>query len=176
MICSMLIFDEYAQCLREGAAPGLPKEYNHIVDGVGIGPRVGSCGSAAYKREPVFATDIATDPHWADYVELAATFGLSACCSTPVFSSDGTLLRTVAMDYWHPHEPRAHDRELIRMATHLAGIVIERAHAVEQLRVAKVTAAQRTQAITQAYDSLRTTQKTLNAASPLIQVGPKSHC
>jgi serine phosphatase RsbU (regulator of sigma subunit) len=111
----------------------------------------------------VFATDIASDPHWADYVELAAKFGLGACCSTPVFSSDGILLGSVAMYYHHPHEPSAHDRELIRMATHLAGIVIERARAVEQLRVAKVAAEQRAQEITQAYDTLRTTQEALNA-------------
>jgi PAS domain S-box-containing protein len=163
MICSVLIFDEDAGCLREGAAPSLPKEYNRIVDGVRIGPRVGSCGSAAYMREPVFATDIATDPRWADYVELAATFGLGACCSTPVFSSDGTLLGTVAMYYLHPHEPSAHDRELIRMATHLAGIVIERARAVDQLRVAKLAAEQRAQEIMHAYDTLRTTQEALNA-------------
>ena len=163
MICSVLIFDEDGQCLREGAAPGLPAEYNRIVDGVRIGPRVGSCGSAAYKREPVFATDIASDPHWADYVELAATFGLGSCCSTPVFSSDGILLGTVAMYYRRPHEPSGHDRELIRMATHLAGIVIERARAVEQLRVAKVAAEQRAQEITNAYHALRTTQEALNA-------------
>src|SRR4029077_15094693 len=105
------------------------------------------CGSAAYKREPVFVTDIASDPHWADYVELAAKFGLGACCSTPVFSSDGALLGTVAMYYRRPHEPSEHDRELIRMATYLAGIVIERSRAVEQLRVAKVAAEQRAQEI-----------------------------
>jgi PAS domain S-box-containing protein len=91
MICSVPIFDDEVQCLREGAAPSLPEEYNRIIDGVRIGPRVGSCGSAAYKREPVFATDIANDPHWADYVELATNFGLGSCCSTPVFSSDGIL-------------------------------------------------------------------------------------
>ena len=67
MICSVLIFDEEAQCLREGAAPGLPEAYNQIVDGIGIGPNIGSCGSAAYEREPVFATDIPTDPHWARF-------------------------------------------------------------------------------------------------------------
>jgi len=133
------------------------------VDGVRIGPCVGSCGSAAYTREPVFATNIASDPHWADYVELAAKFGLGACCSTPVFSSDGALLGTVAMYYRHRHEPSAHDGELIRMATHLAGIVIERVRAVEQLRVAKVAAEQRAQEITQAYDVLRATQEALNA-------------
>jgi serine phosphatase RsbU (regulator of sigma subunit) len=49
------------------------------------------------------------------------------------------------------------------MATHLAGIVIERARAVEQLRVAKVAAEQRAQEITIAYDILRTTQEALNA-------------
>src|SRR5262250_73573 len=163
MMCTVLIFDEDAQCLRHGAAPSMPEEYNRIVDGVHIGPRVGSCGSAAYKREPVFATDIAHDPHWAEYVGLAATFGIGACCSTPVFSSDGILLGTVAMYYRHAHQPSAHDRELIRMATHLAGIVIERARAVEQLRVAKVAAEQRAHEITQAYDSLRTTQEALNA-------------
>jgi PAS domain S-box-containing protein len=163
MICSVLVMDEAGECLREGAAPGLPEEYNRIVDGVRIGPRVGSCGSAAYKREPVFATDIATDPHWADYVSLAATFNLGSCCSTPVFSSDGALLGTVAMYYRRQHQPSAHDRELIRMATHLAGIVIERARAVEQLRMAKVAAEERTQEIKRAYDILRSTQEALNA-------------
>jgi serine phosphatase RsbU (regulator of sigma subunit) len=163
MMCTVLVFDSEAQCLRHGAAPSLPAEYNKLVDGIHIGPHVGSCGSAAYKREPVFATNVATDPHWADYVQLAGNFGIGACCSTPVFSSDGILLGTVAMYYRHPHEPRAHDRELIRMATHLAGIVIERARAVEQLRVAKIAAEQRAQEITDAYDVLRTTQEALNA-------------
>lgn len=163
MICTVLIFDEVAQCLRHGAAPSMPEEYNRIVDGIAIGPSAGSCGSAAYTRERVFATDIATDSHWANYAQLAAKFGLGACCSTPVFSSDGVLLGTVAMYYHHPHVPSAHDRELIRMATHLAGIVIERARAVEQLHVAKVAAEQRAHEIAQAYDTLRTTQEALNA-------------
>ena len=52
MMCTVLVFDEAAQCLRHGAAPSMPAEYNRIVDGVHIGPCVGSCGSAAYKREP----------------------------------------------------------------------------------------------------------------------------
>jgi len=68
MMCTVLVFDEAAQCLRHGAAPSMSEEYNRIVDGIGVGPCVGSCGSAAYKREPVFATDIASDLHWANYV------------------------------------------------------------------------------------------------------------
>jgi len=112
----------------------------------------------------VFATDIATDPHWAGLtLRLAATFGLGACCSRPVFSSGRCSVGTVAMYYRNPHQPSEHDRELIRMATHLAVSWIERACAVEQLRVAKVAAEQRAQEITQAYDTLRTTQEALNA-------------
>jgi len=163
MVCTVLIFDEAAQCLRHGAAPSLPEEYNRAVDGIRVGPRAGSCGTAAYKRERVFVTNVSTDPRWADYAGLAASFGIGACCSTPVFSSDGALLGTVAMYYRKPHQPSEHDRELIRMATHLAGIVIERARAVEQLHIAKVAAEQRAHEITQAYDILRTTQEALNA-------------
>src|SRR4029077_12511859 len=130
MMCTVLIFDEEAECLRHGAAPSMPEEYNRIVDGVRIGPCVGSCGSAAYKREPVFATNIAEDSHWTDYVELARKFGFGACCSPPVFSHAGAILGTVTMSYGQPREPSPHDRELIRMATHLVGILIERARAV----------------------------------------------
>ena len=163
MICSVLVIDEAGERLRHGAAPSLPEGYNRIVDGVYIGPRVGSCGSAAFKREPVFATDIATDLHWSLYVPLAKEFGLGACCSTPVFSSEGVLLGTVAMYYRHPHEPSAHDRDLIKMATHLAGIVIGRNRVEEQLRAAKSAAEERAREIKRAYDSLRHTQEALNA-------------
>jgi serine phosphatase RsbU (regulator of sigma subunit) len=163
MICSVLVMDEAGERLRHGAAPSLPEGYNRIVDGVYIGPRVGSCGSAAYSREPVFATDIATDPHWSLYVPLAKEFGLGACCSTPVFSSESVLLGTVAMYYRRPHVPSAHDRELIRMATHLAGIVIERHRAEEQLRAATTAAEERAREIKRAYDNLRHTQEALNA-------------
>jgi serine phosphatase RsbU (regulator of sigma subunit) len=162
MICSVLVMDEAGQCLREGAAPGLPEAYNRIVDGVQIGPRVGSCGSAAFKGEPVFATDIASDPHWAEYVGLAASFGLGSCCSTPVFSSDDTVLGTVAMYYREPHVPSARDCELIGMATHLAGIVIERARAEEKLRRARAAAEEHAREIQLAYDSLRAAQESLN--------------
>jgi signal transduction histidine kinase/ActR/RegA family two-component response regulator len=146
MICSVLLFDEAAGVLRHGAAPSLPEEYNRIVDGVRIGPRVGSCGSAAFTRQPVYAIDIASDPHWTDYVALARQHGLGASCSTPIFSSAGVLLGTVAMYYRSAHEPSAHDRNLIHMATHLAGIVIERARAEEKLQAARAAAESASQA------------------------------
>src|SRR4029077_5865899 len=89
MLCSVLLIDETGEVLRHGAAPSLPNAYNRLLDGTRIGPRVGSCGSAVYAREPIFATDVSTDPHWADYQGLAKEHGIGACCSTPIFSSDG---------------------------------------------------------------------------------------
>jgi PAS domain S-box-containing protein len=146
LICSVLLLDETGKLLKKGAAPGLPDAYNRLIDGVQIGPNVGSCGSAAFERRPIYATDISTDPHWVSYRDLAAKFELGSCCSTPIFSGDGTLLGTMAMYYARPHAPSAYDQELIRMGTHLAGIVIERTRAEEKLQVAKVAAESANQA------------------------------
>ncbi|MGC1650902.1 MAG: PAS domain S-box protein [Candidatus Sulfotelmatobacter sp.] len=126
MMCSILLFDEPGQKLRHGAAPSLPDAYNEAINGVQIGPSVGSCGTAAFRREPVFVYDIANDPLWADYKHLATVHGLGACCSTPMFSSQHKLLGTVAMYYRHPHQPGAHDRKLIESAARLATLAIER--------------------------------------------------
>src|ERR1700687_4043309 len=61
-LCSILLFDPSANCLRHGAAPSLPKTYTEAIDGAVIGPCVGSCGTAAYRAETVIVSDIATDP------------------------------------------------------------------------------------------------------------------
>ncbi len=134
MLCSILLFNEASNRLTHGAAPSLPAAYTQAIDGVAIGPNVGSCGTAAFERKPVFVTDIAGDPHWRDYKDLAAAHGLAACCSMPVFSSQRTLLATVAMYYRQPHNPSPHDRQLIERATQLAAIAIERHNAAEALR------------------------------------------
>lgn len=134
MLCSILLFDEAAGELTHGAAPSLPPGYTQAIDGLAIGPNVGSCGTAAYERKPVFVRDIATDPHWRDFKDLAAAHGLAACFSTPVFSSQGALIATVAMYYRQPQDSTPHDRQLIDRATQLAAIAIERSHAADALR------------------------------------------
>lgn len=96
--CAIMLVDD-AQCLRTGAGPSLPAEYTRIVDGVRIGPAVGSCGTAAFRGEPVFVADIASDPLWADYRDLAKTYGFAACWSSPIKSPEGRVLGTFAL-YW----------------------------------------------------------------------------
>ena len=125
-IGSVLLLDEDGVHLRHGAAPHLPAAYQSAVDGVTIGPDVGSCGTAAFRRELVIVEDIATDPLWASCRELALAHGLRACWSTPVFSSSGQVLATFAVYYRQPRRPSAEEMEWVSRATHLAGIAIER--------------------------------------------------
>jgi PAS domain S-box-containing protein len=137
MLCSILLLDADGLHLRHGAAPNLPASYTQLVDGVAIGPNVGSCGTAAYRREAVIVSDISTDPLWADYRDLAREHGLKACWSTPIFATSGRVLGTFAMYYREPRDPSAEDFELIEVATHIAGIAIERAHVEAALHQAK---------------------------------------
>jgi PAS domain S-box-containing protein len=137
MLCSILLLDPDGLHLRHGAAPNLPESYNRLIDGLAIGPSVGSCGTAAFRREAVIVSDTYTDPLWADYRELAREHGLRACWSTPIFATSGRVLGTFAMYYRKPRDPSAGDFELIEAATHIAGIAIERAQVEEALHQAK---------------------------------------
>ena len=131
---SVLLLDHDGLHLRHGAAPSLPEAYVHAIDGVAIGPTVGSCGTAAFMRRQVIVSDIARDPLWADYRDLALRHGLRACWSTPVLSFDGTVLATFAVYYREPQLPTYAELQLIERAKHIVCIAIERKRAEEALR------------------------------------------
>ena len=124
MLCSVLLLDRDGVHLRYGAAPSLPAAYSKAIDGASIGPRAGSCGTAAYFARQVVVVDTEIDPLWSDYRELARQYGLRACWSTPIVAADGTVLGTFAMYFREPRSPtRIHER-LIAIATHIAAIAI----------------------------------------------------
>lgn len=129
MLCSILLLDQDRIHLRHGAAPSLPEEYNRAVNGLVIGPSVGSCGTAAHRRERVVVEDISTDPLWADFREFAAGHGLAACWSQPIISAGGDLLGTFAMYYRRRRSPSEADILMIEEAAQLAAMVIERKRA-----------------------------------------------
>jgi PAS domain S-box-containing protein len=133
-IGSVLLLDPLGVEVRHAAAPHLPPDYCKAIDGHRIGPSAGSCGTAAYLRRPVFVEDIATDPLWADYRDIALPHGLRACSSTPILATDGRVLGTFALYYREPRLPSAEDATLIERATHLARIAIERRQLEDQLR------------------------------------------
>ena len=120
--------------LWHGAAPSLPQSYTDSIDGVVIGPSVGSCGTAAYRGEPVISSDIATDPLWDDYRHLPLAHGLRASWSTPILSSEGKVLGTFAMYTPEARSPTPQHQNIIDQISHLASIAIERTRAEENLR------------------------------------------
>jgi two-component system cell cycle sensor histidine kinase/response regulator CckA len=137
LLCSVLLLDADGTTLRHGAAPSLPVEYSRAVDGVQIGPCAGSCGTAAYRKQSVVVSDIATDPLWANFRQLAAPYGLRACWSTPIASQDGKILGTFAIYYREPRTPDKQHLRLITHSIHLAGIAIEHDRAKSELRAAE---------------------------------------
>jgi PAS domain S-box-containing protein len=134
MLCSILLLDAAGGRMRHGAAPSLPDSYNRAIDGEPIGPRAGSCGTAAWRREQVITEDIATDPLWEDYRGIAARHGLRACWSTPIIDHGGRVLGTFAIYFRETRRPTPGDLELIGMATHTAAIAIVRQREEEALR------------------------------------------
>jgi len=126
VLASILLMDPNGKQLRHGGAPNLPKPYTEAIDRAFIGPSVGSCGTAAYRAEQVIVSDIATDPLWDDFRDLALAHSLRACWSTPIFSSEGKVIGTFAMYYREPRSPSPQEQDTIKHVTHLAGVAIQR--------------------------------------------------
>ena len=126
VLASILLLDANGKRLRHGGAPNLPKAYTNAIDGAFIGPSMGSCGTAAYPAEQVIVSDIATDPLWADFRDLALAHSLRTCWSTPIFSSEGKVIGTFAMYYRQPRSPTSSEQVTIKHVTHLAGVAIQR--------------------------------------------------
>jgi GAF domain-containing protein len=128
---SILLLD--GRHLRHGAAPSLPEAYREAIDGAEIGPVAGSCGTAAFRGRPVFVSDIATDPLWAEYKAVALPHGPRACWSTPIITSGSKVLGTFAMYHREPREATVRDLALVDLVTQTAALVIDRKRAQEAL-------------------------------------------
>jgi len=143
-VCSVLLLDSDGIHLRHGAAPSLPEAYVRAIDDSPIGPRAGSCGTSAFRKEPVFVSDISMDPLWADYRALAAQHGLRACWSIPIISHEQKVLGTFAIYYREPRSPGPTELHLIEVAVQLAKIALEHQLAEEsdqRFRIAFASAA-----------------------------------
>ncbi|MFH9613555.1 SpoIIE family protein phosphatase [Streptomyces pratensis] len=134
VLVSVLLADAEGLRLRHGAAPSLPDFYNQAIDGIATGDGVGSCGTAAHRRQRVIVSDIASDPFWEDFRDLAERAGLAACWSTPILARDGRLLGTFAMYHRVPRVPVEADLALAGIFADTAALAIERHHA-EQARL-----------------------------------------
>lgn len=135
-ITSILLLDEGGR-VRHGAGPRLPRGFIEAIDGAPIGPKAGSCGTAAWRRERVVVEDIGSDPLWDDYRALAEAHGLRACWSTPVLDVDGSVLGTFAVYYGRPRAPSGRELEQIDGLSSLAAIAIAQHRAYARIRASE---------------------------------------
>jgi len=125
LLTSILLLDPDGLRLWHGAAPNLPGSYCKAIDGIEIGPCVGSCGTAAFRGAPVYVADIETDPLWADYRDLAIAHGLRACWSTPIRDSANAIIGTFAIYHRSVGSPTRDELEAIDMITeHVAEAIV----------------------------------------------------
>ncbi|MEO6423547.1 MAG: PAS domain S-box protein, partial [Candidatus Nitrotoga sp.] len=131
---SILLLDAQGKHLHHGAAPRLPESYNQAIDGVEIGPEVGSCGTVIYKKQRIIVNDIGNDPLWVKYCDIALSHGLRACWSEPIRSADGSLLGTFAIYFQQVRSPEKSEIASLEALARFAGIAIDRPRAQEALR------------------------------------------
>ena len=124
VVCSVLAVDSGGR-LRPLASPSLPSHYSDALDGIEIGPGVGSCGTAAYLGQPVAVTDIATDPLWADYKSLPLPLGLKACWSSPIKSRSGRVIGTFGFYFHTPRGPTELERRIVTACVHVCAVALE---------------------------------------------------
>jgi PAS domain S-box-containing protein len=142
MLGSVLLMDEEGRHLLHGAAPSLPDAYNEAINGVEIGPCVGSCGTAAFRAERVIVSDIATDPLWENYKGLALSHGLAACWSEPIQDESGKVLGTFAMYYRKCRAPQPFELKIVELMSELVDIAIvrKRMESEQQQRTVRIAA------------------------------------
>ena len=117
ILTSILLLSPDGKHLSHGAAPSLPQPYREAIDGSEIGPCAGSCGTAAYLGRPVYVTDIATDPLWAAYKDLALPHGLRSCWSTPIRHAEGEVMGTFAIYHRSVSGPARDELDAIEIIT-----------------------------------------------------------
>lgn len=131
ILTSVLLLSTDGKRLTHGAAPSLPASYVNAIDGSEIGPAAGSCGTAAYLGRPVYVTDIATDPLWAEYRDVALPHGLRSCWSTPILDGDGGVMGTFAIYHRNVSRPTRDELKAIEIVTDKVAQAINWARAAD---------------------------------------------
>ena len=131
--CSIMVIDHESQSLRHSAASRLPVDYCMAIDGMSIGPNAGSCGTAAFLGTSVVVSDTLVDERWEQFRDLAERYGLRACWSTPIYSSEGSLLGTLATYRSYPSTPNTKEIELVAQFSGLIAAALRHAELTRKL-------------------------------------------
>lgn len=125
VVCSVLHVDPHGR-LHPLGGDSVPDGFSAQIDGLLLGPDVGSCGASAFSGEPVLSIDIATDPKWQLYKELPLRAGLKACWSRPIKAKDGRVIGALGFYFRESREPTRWHRSIVDACLHLCALAIER--------------------------------------------------
>lgn len=132
VVCSLLHVDA-GGLVHPLGGPSLPEDYCRALEGVSIGPDIGSCGTAAFYGKPVLAMDIDTDPRWPPFKARPLEVGLRACWSTPIKAKDGRVIGTFAFYFRECRAPSRWHQRIVDACVHLGALAIERKEARAQI-------------------------------------------
>src|SRR6476646_10007246 len=129
-ISSVLLADADGRHLWPAVGRRVPDDYKQLITPLPIGPAMGACGTAAFRKERVISSDIATDSLWSGpaekYRRMALQHGLHTAWSVPIVSENGTLLGTFGLHHTKAHPVDGDELALLEQAEHIALIAIER--------------------------------------------------
>jgi diguanylate cyclase (GGDEF)-like protein/PAS domain S-box-containing protein len=132
-VVSSLLHIDASGVVHPLGGPSLPEDYSRALEGVPIGPDVGSCGTAAYFGTPVLSLDIDADPRWQPYKSRPIEVGLRACWSTPIKAKDGRVIGTFAFYFRECRPPSSWHQRIVDACVDLGAIAIERQEARAQI-------------------------------------------
>ncbi|UCV11493.1 EAL domain-containing protein [Dechloromonas denitrificans] len=123
-MCSILLAEKDGQHLYHGASPRLPDDYIAATGRIPVADGVGSCSTAAYRRQQTIVSNVHNDPLWQPCLHLAQLGGFSACWSDPIIGPQGELLGTFACYQKNPATPSEQDLNQLNQASQLAALVL----------------------------------------------------
>ena len=135
MVCSVLMLRHDKTTIQHLSSPSLPTEFSEAVNGLQIGPRKGSCGTAFYTKQRVITSDINTDPAWEGYRMVTTRFGMHSCWSFPIINAQNEVLATIAAYHRYPKTPTIKELNMMEVACNLLRIILENKKAEADLRL-----------------------------------------
>lgn len=135
MITSVLLLKE-DDTVQHLASPRLPAAFTAGINGLRIGPEVGSCGTAMFLKKTVIVADIENDPLWIAYKDFTLSFNLRACWSLPIIHTSGKVMGSFAVYYTKPHYPTAAALSTFERFRNILRIVIENRLSLQEIKIA----------------------------------------
>lgn len=132
-ISSIQVLDDQDKHITMISAPGLPESFTKSIQNQDIGMNTGSY-TAAINDTTVVAENIATDPQWLHYRDLAQRHNLHSCWSSPVRNALGHVLGTLTIYHHKPYKPSVNDLEITMAMANIAGIAIEAKQTEQRLQ------------------------------------------